>query len=77
MRFDELKLAALPYLAEIAIDAAADITERLAAFEAIAARAAEISDIWSGYSDAERAALRAWSNLDGDAMARRGFITAA
>jgi len=77
MRFQELKAAALPDLAIVAADAAAEIAARLAAFETLAARVSEIADSWSGFTARERAALRAAFDLDADAMARRGFITAA
>lgn len=78
MTYQELKAAALPDLARMVIDAAADVAARLAAFESLNARAAEIwaAGAWLGYDDSERAALRAAFAIDADAMARRGFTAA-
>ncbi len=72
---ERLRLAGLPELAETAIDDSASITKRIAAYEAIAARAAEAAELWNGYSESERATIRAAFALDADAMAWRGFTS--
>ncbi len=77
MSYQDSKNMALPELARIAADVAANVTARIAAFEALELRAAEIweTGAWLGFSDSERAALRAWSALDADAIALRDFIS--
>ncbi len=72
MNYRELKAAALPDLARVAIDADAAIAARLSAFEALKSRAAEIwaAGAWLGFDDSERAALRAAFALD---LAADGF----
>lgn len=77
MSYAELKAAALPVLAAIAADTAADIGARLAAFEMLWARVSEFPDAWSGFTPWERAALRAAFSLGSDFAARNGFLTAA
>jgi hypothetical protein len=76
MTFDELKTAPLSILAKIALDTGADIGQRLEAFEALQARQSEIMDSWPSLSRDERKAIRRWSSLDANAMARLGFIAA-
>lgn len=79
MSYQELKAAALPDLARMVIDAAADVATRLAAFEALESRSAEVwtAGAWLGFDDSERAVLRAAFAIDADAMAAQGFISAA
>jgi hypothetical protein len=71
--FETLNAATLPDLARAATGGA-DIAARLAAFETLAARVSEIPGAWSGFTNSERAAIRAAYALDADAMAARGFI---
>lgn len=69
--YERLKLAPLGDLATAALDTSADITGRLSAFEALAARLGEIPGIWAGLSEAERSAIRSACALD---LAAAGFI---
>lgn len=77
MNYSELKAAALPELAAIAADTAADMSARLAAFETLWARVSDFPDVWSGFTPSERATLRAAFALGSDFAARNGFLTAA